>query len=81
MTVTGIVTTQVPPMEKVTVTVPVTTPPTTPVVRPAVAMPELLLVQVPLPLESVNVIVEPTHTACGPVMGTGEALTVTGAMT
>jgi hypothetical protein len=56
------------------------TPPITPVVRPAVATDVLLLIHVPPPGGSVNVIVEPAHTLSVPSIGPGAAFTVTKAM-
>jgi hypothetical protein len=59
------------------VVVPVVTPVTIPVNDPIVATDVVLLAHVP-PIEaSVSVIVAPTHTAPGPLIGTGSGLTVT----
>lgn len=51
------------------VTVPAVIPVTTPVVLPIVAIAPELVNHVPPVLESDNVIVEPTQTDVGPVMG------------
>jgi hypothetical protein len=51
-----------------------------PVVAPAVATVVILLVQVPPVVASVNVIVEPVHTAAVPNMGPGAEFTVTTAV-
>jgi hypothetical protein len=61
----------------VMVAVPGATPVTTPVVRPTVAMPVLLLVQVPPVDAFVSVIVEATQTLVGPTMGAAAFTTVT----
>ena len=57
--------------------IPVATPVTTPVV-PMVALAGMLLLQMPPAVGSLNVIVEPTHTAGVPVMSDGSGLTVIG---
>ena len=54
---------------------PVTTPDTTPLEEPMVAIPVLLLVQVPIP--SVRVADAPWHIASGPAIGAGVGVTVT----
>lgn len=55
-------------------------PVTRPVPAPMVAIPGLLLVQVPPP-PSLNVVVDPGHTSAVPVMLPGDGLTVTVAFT
>ena len=61
--------------------VPAATPVTTPVVILAVAINELLLVQLPLPVASASVIAEPAQTLVRPEMAAGLGLTVTVALT
>ena len=55
---------------------PADTPVTTPVVEPTVANPVLLLLQVPPPVISLNIVVEPVQTLAVPVMAAGNGLTV-----
>jgi hypothetical protein len=59
------------------VAVPANTPVTTPVVAPTLAMVVGVLLQVIPVVTSLNVMVEPSHTDDGPVIGAGVALTVT----
>ena len=59
------------------VAVPANTPDTTPVVAPTVAFAVEVLLQVTPVVTSLRVIVEPSHTDDGPVIGAGVALTVT----
>jgi len=63
----------------VTVTTPGVIPVTIPLVEPTVAMPVELLLHV-TPADEASVIVEPTHTADGPLIVAGKALTVTTAV-
>ena len=58
------------------VAVPAVTPVTVPVAEPTVALEVLLLLHVPLPVASVNVVVSPIHTAPVPVIPEGTELTV-----
>jgi hypothetical protein len=74
-TVTDAVTKQLAPEVKVIVVVPVATPATIPEDEPTVATVVALLLQVP-PAASLSVMVEPTHTAPGPAIADGTALTV-----
>ncbi len=55
---------------------PAATPVTTPVPVPTVAMPVLLLVQIPPPVALDKVVPEPVHTVAVPVTAAGKALTV-----
>ena len=57
--------------------VPDATPVTTPVEGLTVAIVEVLLVHVPLPVASLNVVVKPTQTVSVPVIDAGNGLTVT----
>src|ERR1043166_4771101 len=57
--------------------VPADTPVTTPVVEPIVATPVLLLLQVPPPVPSLNVVVAPWQILVTPVIGRGDGYTVT----
>lgn len=57
--------------------VPAIPPVTTPVVALIEAIVVLLLLQVPVPVASVNVVVKPEHTDNIPEMLTGDGLTVT----
>jgi hypothetical protein len=59
----------------VIIAVPAITPVTIPVREPTVAIVVLLLDQVPPPVESLNMVVEPTHTDVSPVI-IGGRLTV-----
>ena len=56
---------------------PPVTPVTRPVVLPTLALPGLLLLQVPPVVASVSWVVKPLHTAVLPVIASGSALTVT----
>ena len=58
------------------VLVPTDTGETVPVPEPIVAIPVLLLLQVPPP-PSLNVVVDPRHTVVVPLMADGSAFTVT----
>jgi hypothetical protein len=65
------------PVEKVIVAVPAIAPPvTTPEAEPTVATAELLVLQVPFAVASLNVVVKPTQTVAAPDMATGGAMTV-----
>ena len=64
-------------MTNVMLEVPPAIPVTTPVLEPIVATPPELLVQVPPPVASVNVVVSPTQTFVVPVIATGSGFTVT----
>ena len=75
LTVTIIVAEQ-PPFAYEIVAVPPATPVTVPSV-PTVAMPALLLPHTPPPAASVNAKVDPAHTGALPVIGVGNAVTVT----
>ena len=78
ITVIAFVTVQPVPSEYVIVVeVPAVIPVTIPDSEPIVAAAVLPLVQTPPPTLSVNVAVPPAHTVEGPVMVTGELLTVT----
>ncbi len=57
--------------------VPVLIPVTIPVLLPIVAIPVLLLLQVPPVMSSANEVVLPTHIAGVPVIGSGKGSTVT----
>ena len=59
------------------VAVPPDTPLTTPVVEPIEATPEPLLLHVPPPVISLNVVVLPVHTDVVPEIPLGAAFTVT----
>lgn len=61
----------------VMVTVPAATPVTIPLVEPTVAVSKSLLLQVPPPVASVSVLVDPTQTFIVPVIVAGSGLTVT----
>ncbi len=76
-TVITLVVEQPPPNEYVIVTIPGFTPVTIPVKDPTVAIVSELLLHVPPLMISLSVIVDPTHTLDGPVIGAGEELTVT----
>ena len=52
-------------------------PVTIPVAEPTVAIAELLLLQLPLPDMSLNVVVYPGHKSVAPVIAAGDGLTVT----
>ena len=80
LTVMVVVTEQKPAMVYVMAEVPRLPPVTTPVSEPMVAIPVLPLIQVPPLTASLSVIVEPTHTAVGPVMAVGILYTVTTAV-
>ena len=71
LTVTVVVVVQKPAIVYVMTVVPKVPPVTTPVAEPIVATPVLLLTHVPPLTASVRVMVAPTHTAVGPLIGAG----------
>jgi hypothetical protein len=82
LTVTVVAATQpVPDKVNVIVAVPAVSPLTRPVVKPTAATVVLLLLHVPVPEPSLNVVVAPIHTDLTPLIADGSGLTVTVAVT
>jgi hypothetical protein len=76
LTVTTAVVLQPNPSEYVMIVVPVLIPETIPLTEPIVPIGNDPLLQVPPPVPSVSVVVEPRHTPNEPLMGNGVVLTV-----
>jgi hypothetical protein len=77
-TISGLLMEQpVAPRVYMIVTVPAATPVTTPVDTPTLPIAGALLIHVPPGTTSVSVTADPTHTAPGPIIAAGNALTVT----
>jgi len=81
LTVTDAVVKQPAGKVYVIVAVPAAAPVTTPVPEITDATAELLLLHEPPPVASVNVVVDPTHTASVPPIDAGAGLTVNGVVT